>query len=146
MQTPGTRGRRSRSFSLGTVPPRPAAWLADPSKSPARAAAAWAGDRQGPQASLTRWKPPLSGVQGFLGCPAQPIHKPTVLGGAKLQRPAIKPTRIKEKTNLPLAFSFANAAALFSLYSVPTLRLCLTSQSAPLPPPLPVRGGCRGLA
>lgn len=46
----------------------------------------------------------LSAAQGFLQCPAQPVHKPTVLGRAELQRPAIKPTHIKEKVNLRFAF------------------------------------------
>lgn len=47
-----------------------------------------------------------------------------------LKRPTVVLTLIKEKAILQLAFSFPNAAALFSLCSVPTLRLCLTSSSA----------------
>lgn len=90
-------------FSTWYIVSKPSCRACRPLKKPSTVSLAQqAGQEAGraPQALLTWGKPALSGIQGFLQPPTQSVHKPTVLGRVKLQRPAIKPTHIKEKVNL----------------------------------------------
>lgn len=139
MQTPGTRRWRSRSFRLAWCLPIQLCGLQTPVKA-LHGQAGCSRRQAGSAGPLMTGTTALSGVQGLPQCSAQPVCKPAVLGRATLQRPAIKPTHIKVKTTLRLAFFFPSAAALFSVCSVPTLGLCLTSQQLRLLH-LPVRVG-----
>lgn len=69
-------------------------------------AAAWAGGRQGLQALLTWGKPALSGVQGFLQCPAQLSISQQSWEELNFKGQQLSPHTSRKKQTCDLLFSF----------------------------------------